>query len=82
MILVPPHKQDRPTSAVGPMLACPSVAGEYTAFLREKRCITRSPVRNPMTRVTMKVMTTLIATVETVRGDNMTACIFGIAKNY
>ncbi len=63
------------------MLACSSAAGEYTAFLREQRCITRSPVRNPMTRVTMKVITTLIATVaevenkgaavETVRWDSI-----------
>ena len=46
---------------LSPTLACPSVAGEYTAFLREHKCITRSPVRNPRMAATMKVMTTLIA---------------------
>ena len=74
---------------MGPTLACPSVAGKYIAFLRKKRYITSSPVRNPMTRVTMKVMTTLIATVAEVENKGATVetvrydCInFGIANNY
>ena len=70
-------------------LVCPSVVGKYTVFLRKKRYITSSPVRNPMTRVTMKVMTTLIATVAEVENKGATVetvrydCInFGIANNY
>ncbi len=45
---------------VGLKLACPLAAGKYTAFLREQRCITRSPVRNPMTVKATAVTTTLI----------------------
>ncbi len=48
--------------AVGPTLVCPSVSGEYTAFLREQRCITRSPERNPITVKIIAVTTTLTET--------------------
>ena len=47
-----------PAGGVGPTLACPSVSGEYTTFLREQMCITRSPVRNPTTVKTIAVTTT------------------------
>ena len=54
--------QTGPTGcAVGPTLACPLAAREYIAFLREQRCITTSPVRNPRMAATKKVIITLIA---------------------
>ncbi len=51
-----------PAGTVGPMLACPSAVGEYTAFLRIHKYVTKVSATNPMTTATMKVMTTLIAT--------------------
>ncbi len=47
---------------MGPTLACPSAVREYIAFLQEHRVDVMSPAINPMTRVTIKVMTTLIVT--------------------
>ncbi len=44
---------------MGLTLAFSLVAGEYTAFLREQLCVTRSPARNPMTMKTTAVTTTL-----------------------
>ena len=48
---------------MGPTLACPSVVGEYTAFLRIHKYITRSPMNIPMTTEREELMTTLITTV-------------------
>ena len=47
---------------MGPTLTCPLTVGEYTAFLREHRVDVMNPEINPTTRVTIKVMTTLIVT--------------------
>ena len=50
------------------MLACPLAVGEqYTDFLRIHKYMTRSPMNIPMTRVTTKVMTTLIITATPVK---------------
>ncbi len=65
---------------MGPTLACPSAVGEYTAFLREQIVDTMKPATNPMTRVTMKVMITLIVTVATVNSG--VAVIVGGAGTY
>ena len=47
---------------MGPTLACPSAVREYTPFLQEHRVDVMNPAINPMIRVTIKVMTTLIVT--------------------
>ena len=61
---------------MGPTLACPSAVGEYTAFLRIHKYVTRTPMDIPMVRVTMKVMTTLIATATRVeRGTAVEATV-------
>ena len=51
---------------MGLTLAFSLVAGEYTAFLREQMCVTRSPARNPMTMKTTAVTTTLTETASSV----------------
>ena len=67
-----------PAGTVGLTLACPLTAGEYTAFLQEQMCVTRSPARNPMTMKTTAVTTTLTEIASSVdRVGGGTVCVTG-----